>query len=226
MWARSKPKISVLKKVIKNILSNPAIQVLICAGAEPPKHLTGATFKALFENGVDGAKRIEGSPGMRPILPNSTMEEITAFRTNITPHLMIDCMDVSEICAAVEDLAGQVKDRPAARAQVPQVQMESATHLADVETFSSTIHDPQKIKLDKAGYFVINIESGRLLVEHYDYKDRLVRMIEGDNARDLYLTLIDHEWITKLDHAAYMGKELARAEEALRAGTDFVQDGA
>ena len=42
-----------IEKIIKNILSNPAIQYLICAGNEPPKHLTGKTILALFDNGVD-----------------------------------------------------------------------------------------------------------------------------------------------------------------------------
>jgi hypothetical protein len=42
-----------IEKIIKNILSNANIRYLICAGNEPPKHLTGATIMALFENGMD-----------------------------------------------------------------------------------------------------------------------------------------------------------------------------
>ncbi len=86
--------------------------------------------------------------------------------------------------------------------------------------------DPMRIKLDKAGYFVINIENGTLLVEHYSYKEKLLRTVEGQSARNLYLTIIENGWVSKLDHAAYLGKELARAEAALRDGTDFIQDGA
>ena len=53
-----------IEKIIKNILSNPAIRYLVCAGSEPPKHLTGATMFALFKNGIDSQKKIIGSPGM------------------------------------------------------------------------------------------------------------------------------------------------------------------
>ena len=41
-----------IEKIIKNILSNPSIRYLVCAGNEPPKHLTGATMMALFKNGI------------------------------------------------------------------------------------------------------------------------------------------------------------------------------
>ena len=54
-----------IEKIIKNTISNPAIQFLLCVGNEPPKHMTGATMVALFENGIDENNRIPGSPGMR-----------------------------------------------------------------------------------------------------------------------------------------------------------------
>ena len=31
-------------------------------------------------------------------------------------------------------------------------------------------------------------------------------------------------WFTRLDHAAYLGKELKKAEIALATGTDYVQE--
>ncbi len=95
-----------------------------------------------------------------------------------------------------------------------------------VERVSAMTVDPARIKLDEGGYFVIQVEGDGLLVEHYDYKDILVRIIEGEDARNIYLTLIDKGWVTKLDHAAYLGKELARAEMSLTHGIDFIQDGA
>jgi tetrahydromethanopterin S-methyltransferase subunit A len=64
------------------------------------------------------------------------------------------------------------------------------------------------------------------VVEHYDYKERLLQVIEGKDARTIYWTLINNGWITQLDHAAYMGKELARAEFSIKYGVNFEQDGA
>lgn len=84
--------------------------------------------------------------------------------------------------------------------------------------------DPKRIKLDEAGYFVIHVEDDALLVEHYDYRERLLRTIEGSDARSVYLTLIRHGWVSRLDHAAYLGKEprarrdVHEAGRAVRAG--------
>ena len=63
-------------------------------------------------------------------------------------------------------------------------------------------------------------------VEHYAYDDTLLRVIEGSNARALYQAIIARQWVSELSHAAYLGKELAKAELALRYGFKYVQDGA
>ncbi len=211
-----------IEKIIKNILSNSAIRYLVCAGNEPPKHLTGATMMALFANGIDENNKIPGAPGMRPILPNTSADEAQAFRKQVEPIDMIGCTDVSAIHARVVELvqmAGKgasIKHRYSGKV----VKQEEAERVIAVGT------DPQQIKLDKAGYFVINIEGNTLLVEHYSYRDKLIRIIEGHDARSIYLTIVRNGWVSKLDHAAYLGKELARAEWSIEHGRDFVQDGA
>ena len=85
-----------------------------------------------------------------------------------------------------------------------------------------------RVVMDKAGYFVIVplADKGVITVEHYAYDNILLRTIEGTNARALYLTMIDNGWIGELSHAAYLGKELAKAELSLRHGFKYVQDGA
>jgi hypothetical protein len=40
------------------------------------------------------------------------------------------------------------------------------------------------------------------------------------------LKVIEKKLVTRLDHAAYLGRELARAEWALKAGDPYVQDAA
>jgi tetrahydromethanopterin S-methyltransferase subunit A len=37
---------------------------------------------------------------------------------------------------------------------------------------------------------------------------------------------VDRGLLSRLDHAAYLGRELARAEQALAAGQPFIQDAA
>ena len=63
-------------------------------------------------------------------------------------------------------------------------------------------------------------------VEHFDYDQKLLAVVEGEDARTVYLTLVRDGRVSRLDHAAYLGKELARAERCLRDGVEYVQDGA
>ncbi|MDP6675632.1 MAG: DUF4346 domain-containing protein [Gammaproteobacteria bacterium] len=210
-----------IEKIIKNVISNPAIRFLLCVGNEPPKHLTGATMAALLKNGIDEDKRISGSPGMRPMLPNTSIEEVEAFRSQVEPVVMIGCTDVDEIHAKVRELAARAPESAAVEFKPPSTLEEDEA----VERVAATAEDPLHIKLDKAGYFVVNIENGVILVEHYSYKEKLLRIIEGQDARSIYLTIVRNGWVSKLDHAAYVGKELSKAELSIHHGFKYLQDG-
>ena len=211
-----------IEKIIKNIISNPSIQYLVCAGNEPPKHLTGATIKALFENGIDDDRNIVGSPGMRPVLPNTSREEVGAFCEQVELIDMIGCTDIDLINARIKELALSASNNTHNIMKTGN----NYEEYRDVECIVATGTDPNKIKLDKAGYFVINVQDKAILVEHYDYKERLIRVIEGKDARSIYLTVVRNGWVSALDHAAYLGKELARAEHCLSHDIDYTQDGA
>jgi tetrahydromethanopterin S-methyltransferase subunit A len=82
--------------------------------------------------------------------------------------------------------------------------------------------------MDKAGYFVILPlkEKGVISVEHYSNDNRLLRVIEGKNVKDLYRTIIKNRWVCQLSHAAYLGKELDRAELSMKLDFKYIQDGA
>ena len=54
----------------------------------------------------------------------------------------------------------------------------------------------------------------------------LLHVVEGTTARALYLTIVANQWVSELSHAAYLGKELAKAELALQYGFKYVQDAA
>jgi len=54
----------------------------------------------------------------------------------------------------------------------------------------------------------------------------LTTIIEGRTAAELYMTAIDRNLVSRLDHAAYLGCELARAEQAILSGEGYVQDAA
>ncbi len=82
--------------------------------------------------------------------------------------------------------------------------------------------------MDKAGYFVILPLADKkvISVEHYGYDHTLLRVIEGPTARALYKTIVTEGWVSELSHAAYLGRELTKAELSLTHGIKYVQDGA
>jgi len=49
-------------------------------------------------------------------------------------------------------------------------------------------------------------------------------IVKGGDAASIYGTLIDMGLVTRLDHAAYLGRELAKAEIALKLGRSYIQD--
>jgi thymidylate synthase len=78
---------------------------------------------------------------------------------------------------------------------------------------------------DKNGYFVVSVEGGEIIVEHRLNDGRASGYVfRGKESQELYRRILNENLITKLDHAAYIGQELAKAEAALRAGSKYVQD--
>lgn len=207
-----------IERIIKNVLANPEIRFLVLCGEDTQQaigHLPGQSLASLFENGVDEQGRIVGARGKRPVLKNVTGEEINAFRDQVEPIAMIGDRNVDRICHAIDDCAARSpgsNPRPAASALIPRI----------------TVGPPERLVLDKAGYFVVYPErrTGKLVVEHYTNKGVLDCVLEGASTGALYSEVIKRELLTRLDHAAYLGRELARAEESLLTGESFVQDAA
>ena len=80
---------------------------------------------------------------------------------------------------------------------------------------------------DNAGWFKIQIDrnNNQILSIHYSpgMKDPDT-IVKGTKAIDIYQTIIRNKLITKLDHAAYLGKELQKAEIALKLYRSYQQD--
>jgi len=81
---------------------------------------------------------------------------------------------------------------------------------------------------DPAGSFRISIsdqcfrdgemKQGRIIAMHTKYT------IVGDNAKEVLDTALDLGLVSRLDHAAYLGSELMRAELAIKLGRSYSQD--
>ncbi|MBN2518403.1 MAG: DUF4346 domain-containing protein [Candidatus Altiarchaeota archaeon] len=79
---------------------------------------------------------------------------------------------------------------------------------------------------DPEGFLVVHIDHkvGKIIVEHYNYQRQIKYKITGDDAESLCHTLIENNLVSRLDHAAYMGRELQKAEMALKKGLRYKQD--
>lgn len=104
------------------------------------------------------------------------------------------------------------------------------TFFKQTEKIKETIkasHDPYKEwHPDPKGYFLIRVneKKKRLEAGFCNYKHIITKMIYGNNAIDVYSTIIKKKFISRLEHAAYLGKELYKAELALKYGKRYRQE--
>lgn len=82
--------------------------------------------------------------------------------------------------------------------------------------------------LDPAGAFKISLdrENGIIVAAHYLNFDltKPANIIKGKTADSIYAKIVELGLVSKLDHAAYLGSELAKAQIALQTGKEYVQD--
>ncbi len=216
-----------IDKIVKNVITNPAISFLIIAGKDTKGHQSGKTLLALWENGVNKEMRIIDSPGRRPILKNVSSLEVESFRKQIQIDNLIGCENAKILAERVERLSWSQTAKSLLKCGCQECSDQTSTvKVSSVPKIKA--RRPKGLKLDKAGYFVIipSKKNGIITVEHYNYDNKLLRIIEGKNSRDIYRTIIDNNWITDLSHAAYIGKEIGRAELAIKMGIKYVQEGA
>jgi len=85
-----------------------------------------------------------------------------------------------------------------------------------------------QIEMDTEGMFkiVLDRKNGYIVVIHFATlgMEKPLKVIKGKSAESVYRKIIEMGAVKKLDHAAYLGKELSKAEIALRTGKEYVQD--
>jgi tetrahydromethanopterin S-methyltransferase subunit A len=137
--------------------------------------------------------------------------------------LVICGQDPDSILAAARDCASKPLQ------PLPTAPADSAccgNALAAVEHIRAKA--PKCLQLDRAGFFVVlpQPRKGLIVCEHYENSGRLAHVIEGRQAALIAATVVERGLVTQLDHAAYLGRELAKAEAALSIGITYEQDAA
>jgi len=207
-----------IDKIIKNTISNKTIKHLILTGKEAEGHKAGESLLALIRNGVDENNRIIGSSANRPVLQNVTQKEIQLFRDQVNVIDLIGCEDENIIVNKINEIGKTIKS-----CNCKDCNYTEATKISIADTV--TAKEPAKIELDKNGYFVVYPQKdGQIIVEHYANNNKFLRTIKGQNTREIYWTIIENGWVTQLSHAAYLGKELTKAELSIIYGFKYIQD--
>ncbi len=92
--------------------------------------------------------------------------------------------------------------------------------------------EDKEMVFDEKGFFVIVIKD-EIIVEHYlnvqkegeleIETGKLNKMITGKSAKAICDTIVREGLVSRLDHAAYLGRELQKAEIAMKNDLDYEQ---
>lgn len=205
-----------VEKVVVNILTNRNIRWLILCGHESEGHFSGDAFLKLKEHGTDAAMRVQQASSRRPVLKNLTLLDVANFRQQVEIINLIGCTDSDAVGEAVRECAGKTVVPFTGEASVHQT-----SNYATVKA-----RPPKRLELDPSGFFVVllNRPGGLIVCEHYENNGSHTHTIEGTDAALVAATVVELGLVSRLDHAAYLGRELAKAESALRTGAGYVQD--
>ena len=204
-----------LERILTNVLANANITTLLLCGADSQQrigHLPGQSLLSLMANGLDERNRIIGAQGRRPVIKNLERELVDHFRTSVS---VVDQIGEEDGARILESIAA-----------LPAASARRAPQRVHLETSRITARAPDRLMLDPAGYFVVlpDRASGAIVVEHYGNDGVRAHVFEGTCAEHLFSSVIAHGLVSRLDHAAYLGKELALAERAMATGEAYVQD--
>ncbi len=89
----------------------------------------------------------------------------------------------------------------------------------EYDSITDAYPPPAEITYDPLGCIRIGIEGDCIVAVHRG------RAVRGRRWEDVFYTLLEEGSLSRLDHAAYLGKELFKAELAIRYKRSFEQDG-
>jgi len=204
-----------IEKIVKNTVSNPNIRYMIICGKVPMGHFVDNAIVSLIDNGVDPEGRIIGAKGGIPVVKNLTAKEIERFRKQVIPINMAGETEAWKVMEKVEELF-EKNPGPFEGERVPSEEIESV----------QASHTERDYVADPKGYFTVhlNLENKEIVVHHHDINGKITKIVRGRTAEEIYHTIVRLGLLSRHEHAAYLGRELAKAEIALKKNLDYEQD--
>jgi len=223
-----------IEKIVQNVVANPNIRFLILCGLESHGHYVGQAINCLIENGIDGEGKIIGAKGPMPTVKNLTKEQVENFQKQVEIIDLIDCEDMDKILSHVDACHEKKPEKFKSEMKVEEIKSIEAYH-----------DEAKDVALDPKGFFIILLdrENGEIVVEHYTAEwdeeamknysgnwracmksQKLNKVIRGKNAAEISHTIVREGLVSRLEHAAYIGRELQKAEKSLRENLPYEQD--
>jgi dihydropteroate synthase-like protein len=170
--------------------------VLACLSSEVGASIVLATEKSQKAKGT-----------VRELVTASKMMFLAKKRGSVPKDLGLDLLVLKDKRLIVEPYNGEME---------AETQVISATEKLEPEV------------LDEKGLFKIAVDHNnrKIVAIHIagSQQDKPNVIIKGKTAENVFSTIEKMGLITRLDHAAYLGRELAKAEIALKTGKEYVQD--
>ena len=171
-----------IEKVVANIISNPNIRFVLLCGTEVKGHLTGQSWTAMHENGVEGGK-IVGSKGAIPFLENLTAEHIKRFQEQVELVNLMETEDLGQISAKIAELTAR---DPGAFGADPIV-----VQISDDEGGSEEVVAGEEEPLTgEMALITSRIKAIQMMVTDIGYRNRFASGVYGGKVEGVMIGLI------------------------------------
>jgi thymidylate synthase len=179
------------------------------------------SYVTLWDNARD-LDRVEGRPCLVSLYFRKFEGKLTLGATFRT-HNAMDAwpMNVYGLMAIRDYVAKEAELRPGAIVVISHSlgldprELDRALLIVGKRSF--------KVRLDPMGYFRITLDGMEILVEHR-FEDVTLKEYRGRTAVSLQHQIARDVALSDINHAIYLGRQLAKAEMALKDGREFVQD--
>lgn len=200
-----------LERLVANLAARPGIRTLLLCGREPRGVPVRKAIRRLWKEGLTRGGRIQGLAGL-PRLRNLDPRSLSLVRRRVRLTDLGPTRRVQRILGAARAL--------------PPGRLRGAGRPPRGVTVEAPAAGPRDHGLDPTGYFVILAPTpdGRICCEHYRRDGTLTRRFLGRDAAGLCRAILRRRLPGTAEHAAYLGRELQKAEIAVRVGVPYSQD--
>ena len=204
-----------LERMLMTLLERPRVRWLIVCGDEHRGRRPAQALQCLMEHGIAEDGTILGARSKLARLSMLGAEHVAAVQRQVRLRQLVGVDDLHQITAAAEACLADDPGLFTEQVALPKPEPIAVPH----QTLRVREHDP-------SGFLIILVdrENNQLLVEHYSPEGALLHRFAGPDAESLCVALVDWTIVTRLEHAAYLGRELAKAEFALNHGLTYRQD--